>query len=114
MFALSLAGLLTVAASFARADETSQGRALLAGGIVADAGSLAMAGACGGLFTEDIGRAIDNPGPEDGHTFAAIVATCTLNVALGIAGTALTVAGAKKLERGRALHYSLNSLTVRF
>lgn len=106
--------LFTVAASSSRADQTADGKALLAGGIVSDVGSLASGIACGVLFASDIGRSIDNPGPSGGNSFDAVIATCTLNVALGVAGVALTVAGAKKLERGRALHYSLNSVAVRF
>lgn len=75
---------------------------------------MASAIACGTLFTADLGRAIDNAGPKDGHAFPAIVAACTLNVALGVTGIALTVAGAKRLKKGRELHYSLNGVAVRF
>lgn len=111
---LSSVTLLALAASPSRADEAATGRALLAGGIISDVGSLGSGIACGMLFSSDLGRALDNPGPTDANAFNAIIATCTLNVALGVAGAALTVVGAKKLERGRALHYSLNGVAVRF
>jgi hypothetical protein len=111
---LSLATLFTVAASSSRADEAAEGKALLAGGIVSDVGSLASAVACGVLFAGGIGSTLDNPVPSGGNSSGAVIASCTLNVALGVAGVALTVAGAKKLQHGRALHYSLNSVAVRF
>ncbi len=111
---LTLAGLLTVAASPARADEAAAGKALLAGGIISDVGSLASAIACGTLLADGIGSTLDNDGPNRGLSFNAVIASCTLNVALGIAGTALTVVGAKKLEHGRTLSYSLNRVAVHF
>ena len=83
-------------------------------GVVVDAGSLASGIACGTIFAEGLGRAIDNGGPNEGQFWPATAATCALNVALGVAGIVVTTVGAKKLDRGRAVHYSLNSVTVRF
>jgi hypothetical protein len=114
VIALSLAALFILAASPARAGEPREGTGLLAGGIAADIGSTGTGAACAALLTQNIGRQLDNGGPNDGQAFAVIAAVCSLNVALGAAGIAMTVVGAKKLEKGRALHYSLNSLAVRF
>jgi hypothetical protein len=112
--ALSVAALLVIAVSPARADEAADGKALLAVGIVSDAGSTAMSLACPTFFSEGAGRDLDNPGPTDRQAVAANIVTCTLNVALGVAGVAMTVVGAKKLQRGRELHYSLNGFAARF
>ena len=112
--AFGVTALLVIAATPARADEAAEGRGLLAAGIIADIGSTASAIACGTLFTADIGHQLDNGGPSDGHTFDAIAVSCALNVGLGIAGAALTAVGAKKLEKGRSLQYSLNGMAVRF
>ena len=112
--ALSMAALFTVAAPSARAGEPAEGTGLLAAGIASDIGSTGTGAACAALLTQDLGRQLDNGGPNNESAFAVIAAVCSLNVALGAAGIALTVVGAKKLEKGRAVHYTLNGLAVRF
>ncbi|HXU74330.1 MAG TPA: hypothetical protein VN947_33775 [Polyangia bacterium] len=112
--ALAFVAVLLLTASSSRADETADGKALLAVGIVSDAGSTAMSLACATFVSEGAGRDLDNPGPTNRQAVAANVVTCTLNVALGVAGIAMTVVGAKKLQKGRELHYSLNGFAARF
>lgn len=112
--ALLVAALVASAVTPARADEAGDGKALLAAGIVSDAGSTAMSLACATLVSEGLGREIDNAGPTNRQAAAANIVTCTLNVALGVAGVAMTVVGAKKLHKGRELRYSPNGFAARF